>query len=461
MASRYWVGGSNNWDGTVGTKWATTSGGAGGASIPTSSDDVFFDANSGSVTITSDFVGNCLNLTCTGFTGTHTGTAGVYVRGNLVLDPTGTYSTAYAMSGSGSTTLTTNGATIKTLLVGSAPADSTMTLVGHLIVTQLFRPVSNSSGNATFNANGYNVTCGQFWATDNTFKILTINMGSGTWTITGYDNQFNASSTWDVKNSFGDTVINPSTSTIKFTNNSSNIKTLTGITSFTYNNVWVATQGSGVFKINKSNTFNNLKIDPGRTVQFTDATNQTVSSLTWDGTLGNVITVTGTATGGWTITDTSGSNVVNYCNISYSTATGGAVFDAQNTGNVNGGNNTGWSFALSVSVSDQINTTESKTVLIPTNFVSVYDLVNITSNETKTISQFTTTQAVSSIGTLTATGNGTIVSIGSSNATLRGVVWSTSTWGNPGNIAPAASNYGSKAESSGSFGTGAFTSSIT
>ncbi|MFA5695966.1 MAG: hypothetical protein WC917_00675, partial [Bacilli bacterium] len=88
-------------------------------------------------------------------------------------------------------------------------------------------------------------------------------------------------------------------------------------------------------------------------------------------------------------------------------------------------------------------------------------LVNITSNETKTISQFTTTQAVSSIGTLTATGNGTIVSIGSSNATLRGVVWSTSTWGNPGNIAPAASNYGSKAESSGSFGTGAFTSSIT
>lgn len=48
MASRYWVGGAGTWDGTSTTHWSATSGGAGGASVPTSADDVFFDANSGS-----------------------------------------------------------------------------------------------------------------------------------------------------------------------------------------------------------------------------------------------------------------------------------------------------------------------------------------------------------------------------------------------------------------------------
>jgi len=42
MANRYWVGGSDQWNGTAGTKWALTSGGAGGQTVPTSADDVFF-----------------------------------------------------------------------------------------------------------------------------------------------------------------------------------------------------------------------------------------------------------------------------------------------------------------------------------------------------------------------------------------------------------------------------------
>lgn len=45
MAARYWVGGAGNWSST--TKWSTSSGGASGASVPTSADDVIFDANSG------------------------------------------------------------------------------------------------------------------------------------------------------------------------------------------------------------------------------------------------------------------------------------------------------------------------------------------------------------------------------------------------------------------------------
>jgi hypothetical protein len=53
MADRYWVGGTDTWDATAGTKWALTSGGAGGLAAPTMSDVVFFDSNSGSGTCTT------------------------------------------------------------------------------------------------------------------------------------------------------------------------------------------------------------------------------------------------------------------------------------------------------------------------------------------------------------------------------------------------------------------------
>ncbi|NQX38988.1 gliding motility-associated C-terminal domain-containing protein [Pedobacter steynii] len=43
--SRYWVGGAGDWNDAA--HWSSTSGGAGGACIPTVGDDVFFDANSG------------------------------------------------------------------------------------------------------------------------------------------------------------------------------------------------------------------------------------------------------------------------------------------------------------------------------------------------------------------------------------------------------------------------------
>jgi hypothetical protein len=44
MADRYWIGGSGSWTDTA--KWSDTSGGAGGFSVPTGVDNVFYDANS-------------------------------------------------------------------------------------------------------------------------------------------------------------------------------------------------------------------------------------------------------------------------------------------------------------------------------------------------------------------------------------------------------------------------------
>lgn len=46
MADRYWVGGTGTWDATQTAHWATSSGGAPGASAPTINDRAIFDANS-------------------------------------------------------------------------------------------------------------------------------------------------------------------------------------------------------------------------------------------------------------------------------------------------------------------------------------------------------------------------------------------------------------------------------
>jgi len=65
MADRFWVGGAGSWNST--TKWSATSGGASGASVPTSADNAIFDTNSGTAHFTVTVTDNatCANLTIT------------------------------------------------------------------------------------------------------------------------------------------------------------------------------------------------------------------------------------------------------------------------------------------------------------------------------------------------------------------------------------------------------------
>lgn len=91
MASRYWVGGTAAWDTTVGTKWALTSGGAGGQTVPTISDDVFFTSASGAGTVTVANASVAKTLTMTGFTGTIVQSGQVNVAGNAIFSSSMTY----------------------------------------------------------------------------------------------------------------------------------------------------------------------------------------------------------------------------------------------------------------------------------------------------------------------------------------------------------------------------------
>lgn len=71
-----------------------------------------------------------------------------------------------------------------------------------------------------------------------------------------------------------------------------------------------------------------------------------------------------------------------------------------------------------------------------------------------------TAQAASSVEATTATTNGNITNTGGENCDKRGVVYDTSTHGDPGDVAPGASGYANFAEDTDGFGTGAFTKAI-
>jgi autotransporter family porin len=182
MADRYWVGGSDTWNSTAGLKWATTSGGAGGASAPTTSDNVFINAASGAGTITLGVgqSGNVIDFT--GFTGTLNlavgfGTRGLILSTGMTLSGTSTVSVTSPQLTTVS--LNTNGKTLPSGLNISTvtPSPGSVQLLSTVVVTgQLF--INDSS---TFNLNGFDISCNDL----NFSSSTTVAFGSNKINITG------------------------------------------------------------------------------------------------------------------------------------------------------------------------------------------------------------------------------------------------------------------------------------
>jgi hypothetical protein len=99
--------------------------------------------------------------------------------------------------------------------------------------------------------------------------------------------------------------------------------------------------GAGALTITGSNTFSNITntVQPA-SILFTAGTTSTFSSFSLSGTAGNLITIGSVTAASHTLSKSSGTVSVSYCLISYSSATGGATWNATNS--TNGGNNSGW-----------------------------------------------------------------------------------------------------------------------
>ena len=286
MAARYWVGGTASWDATAGTKWATTSGGAGGASVPTSADDVFFDAASGAVTVTIS-TATCKTISCTGFTGTITGSGAFTIAGSVTLVSGMTYTHTGTATITGTGTLTTAGKTFSALTVlGSG---ITVTLADAL-TTRAGGGITVTQGG--FDTGGYTVTSATFDASNSNTR--TISLGSSTLFV----------STVNFATSTGLTFL-PGTSQINITTN--------GVTvaggGQTFYNVALTNTNTSTMNVTGSNTFNNFSVvapstagvtqvtfDSGQTINGTltlsAGTNATMRTFVSSNTIGTTRTLT-------------------------------------------------------------------------------------------------------------------------------------------------------------------------
>jgi hypothetical protein len=134
----YWVGGTGTWDSLSGStaNWSIFSGGLGGEAVPTSSDTVIFDANSGSGTVTINGISSGNQAVCANFnssasttlTFTVTGTNGDFVvNGNFTTGSSNTWSIGGVdMNATG--TITTNGANLSAINLEISLSSGTVTI---------------------------------------------------------------------------------------------------------------------------------------------------------------------------------------------------------------------------------------------------------------------------------------------------------------------------------------------
>lgn len=244
MASRYWVGGAGNWDATT-THWSATSGGAGGASVPTAADDVFFNSasNATAYTVTLLTAPVCLSITVTGPASgnvTFAGSAAWSISGNVSLPATGlTWSNTSAITfGGASQTITTNGVSLTNALTFSGAA-STKTL-GSALTTS--GNVSQTAG--TLDLSAYTFTCANFASISGT---RTLSFGTGNITCTGSGNATLNLTTTGL-------TVSGTAPTVNLTYSGAASRLVNSISSINLN----VTAGTGTFGVNSSFSVNNL-----------------------------------------------------------------------------------------------------------------------------------------------------------------------------------------------------------
>jgi len=142
----------------------------------------------------------------------------------------------------------------------------------------------------TFDAKTHNVTIASF--VSGISNTRTLNMGSGTWTLSG------TGTVWNISALTGLT-LNAGTANIVLSDTSSTARTFAGA-GLTYNDLTIGgASGTSTLTISGSNTFKTLASTKtvAHTISFTGGTTQRLTTgFTVSGTLGNVVTVGSTTT---------------------------------------------------------------------------------------------------------------------------------------------------------------------
>lgn len=368
---RYWIGGSGDWNDN--THWSTTSGGTGGACIPTVYDDVYFDANSGftsaSKTVTVNN-GNAYarNLDWSAATNSPLWSKAtawtIEVWGPTVtLNPAATFTVSpLTLKGSNSTTMTGNvlgnfdvriskpggsvtlGNNYSNILTDFLVNDGTFDVSGRNVAAA---SISNEglANTQSINISNANISLDSLWRYDGTATAHTLNSAGSAITTEVF---LAAGKTYDTVNVSGilNTSAMLSSATINklvFTN--TNAASLVGINGT--NNVISTAEYKGSGGIyGTGNNIDTLIFFPGDTYTFTAGTNTTVNDA-WYGSgtpchLTQIFSSSTTANA--TVTRPSGSTTFDYVRLRRITGAGSTTF-AANQHAIDLGNNTNWNIA--------------------------------------------------------------------------------------------------------------------
>ena len=207
MADRYWRGGTGTWNTSSTTNWSDTSGGAGGFSVPTASDNVIFDQSATYNVIMTGALA-CLSITVSAgavsfLTGT---TPTLQVNGSMSLVAGTVWTSTGAITFNATTTgqtITTGGTTINapitfngvggewslgSALTTGATITTTLTngsliLNGFDLTTGIFSSSNTNTRSIAFGANNINLA-----HTTAAQTVLNIATATGfTWTSSSYD----------------------------------------------------------------------------------------------------------------------------------------------------------------------------------------------------------------------------------------------------------------------------------
>jgi hypothetical protein len=262
MATYFWVGGAGTWNSTDATNWSLSSNGSGGAGVPTSTDNVVIDTNSGIGTIScTGGTANCLDYTVTATQAIST-LFPINCYGSVSMIGTGSFaanSLLYLLS-------TTTGKTIDTNNRQFAGGLQFNGVGGGWTFLSAFQTVGqvNFSVNAgTVDTNGFTLNIYSIDSTGSTTRAL--NLGASSITV---------SSTLTPPISFSGTGLTFNAGTSTITQSSTSTATFAG-GGYTFYNVIFS--GSTI-SLTGANTFNNLTITaPADTKTLNLSGNQTVN----------------------------------------------------------------------------------------------------------------------------------------------------------------------------------------
>jgi len=323
MADRFWVGDGGNWSDNT-NHWSASSGGAPNASKPTSSDSVYFDANSfttGSQTVTIDETAYCLDMDWTGATNTPelAGSLAINVYGDatFIADMVCSHTGRLAMFGNG-VTITTNGIVITSQIT----TNGSCTQADDLITTHAYFSVN---GSKTWTTGNFNLTTKAIefaQSSGHTFNI-------GTSIITCTDFIIRAGATLTVTTAASTLIV---TGTGVFDGGGQ-----------TYNNVEL---NGTAHTISGDNTFDKLKLAAGSVITITPGSTQTIRKLITPSTATNVTTIqTGGASA--TIQGHRGYCELNHVDLT-SIVAGEKYRYYAGDNSTDGGGNTNWIFTRKV-----------------------------------------------------------------------------------------------------------------